>query len=55
MPYVKDQEGNKRTWRIKGLGYNWDNNQVSLTFESSKHDVVFENYKNVTRLIKLPM
>jgi len=32
MPYVKDQEGNKRTWRIKGLGYNWDNNQAPKKF-----------------------
>ena len=24
MPYVKDQAGNKRLWRLKGLSYNWN-------------------------------
>ena len=28
MPYVKDQQGNKRTWRIEGLCYNWDNSEA---------------------------
>jgi len=32
MPYVADSNGNKRTWRVTGLGYNWDNDQPPMNY-----------------------
>ena len=32
MPFVKDNDGNKRSWRIPNLGYNWNNGEKPMKY-----------------------